>query len=51
MPFKIQSKLLFCLLFEDINLSCYPNVAFLKSVSIEYRKNVLCMYKVDIDVS
>ena len=34
MLFNIQSKLLFCLLFLDINQSCYPSVAFLKSVSI-----------------
>ena len=34
MLFHKQSKLLFCLLFRDINWSCYPSVAFLKSVSI-----------------
>ena len=34
MLLNIQSKLLFCLLFGDIDFSCYPSVAFLKSVSI-----------------
>ena len=36
MFFNIQSKLLFSLLFRDINKSCYPSVAFLKSVSIYF---------------
>ena len=31
--YNIHSKWLFCLLFWDINESCYPSVAFLKSVS------------------
>ena len=34
MLFNIQSKLLFSLLVQDINYSCCPSVAFLKSVSI-----------------
>ena len=36
MLFNIQSQLLFCLLFRDINESYYPSVAFLKSASIYY---------------
>ena len=34
MLFNIQSKLLFYLLFRDINQKSYTSVAFLKSVSI-----------------
>ena len=40
MLLNIQSQLLFCLLFQDIDQSCYPSVAFLKSVSIDKPINI-----------
>ena len=53
MLFNMQSKLLYCLLFGDINQSCYQSVAFLKSLSI-YRgsyisTNARCHTFVEID--